>query len=64
LIIFTPASYREGKLGSLDDYPGMTCGAWRMRPESTGYVRIRSSVIRDLYLLQVKTPAESHGEWE
>ena len=42
-IIFTPASYKEGKLGSLDDYPGMTCGAWQMRPESTGYVRIRSS---------------------
>jgi len=42
-VIFTPASYKEGKLGSLDDYPGMTCGAWQMRPESTGYVRVRSS---------------------
>ena len=42
-VIFTPASYREGKLGSLDTYPGMTCGAWQMRPESTGYVRIRSA---------------------
>lgn len=42
-IIFTPASYREGKLGSLDTYPGMTCGAWQMRPESTGYVRIKSA---------------------
>ena len=42
-IIFSPASYREGKLGSLDSFPGMTCGAWQMRPESTGHVRIRSS---------------------
>lgn len=42
-IIFTPASYREGKLGSLDSYPGMTCGAWQMRPESTGHVRIKSA---------------------
>ncbi len=42
-IIFSPASYREGKLGSLDSFPGMTCGAWQMRPESTGYVRIRSA---------------------
>lgn len=42
-VIFTPASYRDGKLGSLDTYPGMTCGAWQMRPESTGYVRIRSA---------------------
>lgn len=42
-VIFTPASYRAGKLGSLDTFPGMTCGAWQMRPESTGYVRIQSS---------------------
>ena len=42
-VIFTPASYKDGKLGSLDDYPGMTCGAWQQRPESTGYVRIRSA---------------------
>ena len=42
-VIFTPASYRAGKLGSLDTFPGMTCGAWQMRPESTGYVRIRST---------------------
>jgi choline dehydrogenase len=42
-VIFTPASYKGGKLGSLDTFPGMTCGAWQMRPESTGYVRIRST---------------------
>ena len=41
-VIFTPASYRAGKLGSLDTFPGMTCGAWQMRPESVGHVRIRS----------------------
>jgi len=38
-ITFTPASYREGIAGLLDDYPGMTCGVWQQRPESTGYVR-------------------------
>ena len=42
-VIFTPASYSGGRLGSLDTFPGMTCGAWEMRPESTGYVRIRST---------------------
>ena len=42
-VIFTPASYKDGKLGSLDDYPGMTCGAWQQRPESRGHVRIRSA---------------------
>ena len=42
-VIFTPASYRAGFLGALDDFPGMTCGAWQQRPESTGDVRIRSN---------------------
>ncbi|MFE1597862.1 GMC family oxidoreductase [Methylobacterium sp. ID0610] len=41
--VFTPASYREGYIGVLDDYPGMTCGVWQHRPQSTGYVRARSS---------------------
>jgi choline dehydrogenase len=40
--VFTPASYREGYIGILDDYPGMTCGVWQHRPESTGFVRTRS----------------------
>ncbi len=29
-----------------------------------GYIREDGRVIRDLYLLQVKTPAESQGEWD
>jgi choline dehydrogenase len=40
--VFTPASYRQGYIGMLDDYPGMTCGVWQHRPESTGFVRARS----------------------
>ena len=41
---FTPASYKAGGIaGMLDDFPGMTCGAWQQRPESTGYVRVRSA---------------------
>jgi choline dehydrogenase len=39
-VIFSPASYREGFLGKLDAYAGMTSGAWQMRPLSTGHVRI------------------------
>ena len=42
-VIFSPASYREGFLGKLDRYPGMTSGAWQMRPRSTGHVRITSA---------------------
>ncbi len=41
---FTPASYKAGGIaGMLDDFPGMTCGAWQQRPESLGTVRIRSA---------------------
>jgi choline dehydrogenase len=40
---FTPASYREGVQGELDLEPGMTIASWQQRPESRGWVRIRSS---------------------
>jgi choline dehydrogenase len=44
-ITFMPASYKEGRLGILDNYPGMTIGSWQMRPQSTGYVHIRNTAI-------------------
>ncbi len=40
---FTPASYNEGVQGRLEDHPGMTVAAWQQRPESAGYVRLRSA---------------------
>ena len=40
---FTPASYKEGVQGQLEDEPGMTVGIWQQRPESRGFVRIRSA---------------------
>lgn len=42
-IIFTPASYKEGQLGRLDDIPAITCAAWQHRPESRGFVHIQSA---------------------
>ncbi|MDQ4421573.1 GMC family oxidoreductase N-terminal domain-containing protein [Sphingobium sp. DEHP117] len=39
-MMFAPASFKAGLVGVLDDFPGMTCGVWQQRPESTGYVRI------------------------
>ncbi|MGE8690369.1 MAG: GMC family oxidoreductase [Achromobacter sp.] len=41
--VFTPASYKEGYVGMLDDFPGMTAGVWQHRPESRGQVCIRSA---------------------
>jgi choline dehydrogenase len=40
--VFTPASYKAGFVGLLDDFPGMTVGVWQHRPDSVGYVRARS----------------------
>jgi len=40
--VFAPASYREGYVGMLDKYPGITAGVWQHRPESLGYVRVQS----------------------
>jgi choline dehydrogenase len=40
--VFTPASYREGYVGQLDAYPGMTCGVWAHRPRGEGEVRLAS----------------------
>ena len=42
-LTFTPASYKEGVQGQLEDEPGMTVASWQQRPESRGYVRARSS---------------------
>jgi choline dehydrogenase len=41
--VFSPASYKQGFIGVLDDFPGMTAGVWQHRPESVGYVHARST---------------------
>lgn len=41
--VIAPGSFKNGRLGELEDYPGMTCGFWRMRPESRGHVSIRDN---------------------
>lgn len=41
--VIAPASFKHGRLGELDDEPGMTCGWWQMRPQSRGRVSMRSA---------------------
>ena len=50
--VFSPASYKQGFVGLLDDYPGMTCGVWQHRPESIGYVHARSGDAFDDPMIQ------------
>ena len=40
---FSPASYKEGVQSQLDEEPGFTVAAWQQRPESLGWVKMRSA---------------------
>ena len=57
-LLFAPASLKEGRTGVLDDFPGMTCGVWQHRPESTGYVRARSADVFEKPAIQPNYLAE------
>lgn len=62
--VFTPASYKEGYVGMLDNYPGMTCGVWRHRPDSRGYVRLRSGDVFEDPVIQpnyLQDPRDQQG---
>ena len=41
-LMFLPAALKAGMTRRLDDFPGVTGGAWQMRPESRGYIYLRS----------------------
>ena len=45
VLLCTPGCFKPG-LTDLDDFPGMTIGAYPMRPESEGSVRISSRALR------------------
>ena len=57
-ITFTPASYREGVQGELEREPGMTVASWQQRPDSRGWVRLRSSNPFDAPMIQPNYLAE------
>ena len=52
LLMFLPASLKGGRTRVLDTFPGLTGGTWQQRPESRGYVRIRSADVNDAPVIQ------------
>lgn len=60
--VFTPGSYAEGKNYVLDDYPGMTAGAWQHRPESHGHVRAQSTDVWEDPVIQPNY-LSAPGDW-
>jgi choline dehydrogenase len=55
---FTPASYMEGVQGQLEREPGMTIATWQQRPDSRGWVRLRSADPFDPPVIQPNYLAE------
>jgi choline dehydrogenase len=41
-ITFAPGSFKGGMIGELEDEPGLSGGAWQMRPLSRGYVEAKT----------------------
>src|SRR5262245_46521528 len=46
-VTFTPGSFtgsfKGGRIGELKETPGLSAGAWQMRPSSRGYVEAKSN---------------------
>ncbi len=42
-ITFAPGSFKDGQIGELERTPGLSAGAWQMRPLSRGYVEAKSN---------------------
>jgi choline dehydrogenase len=42
-VTFAPGSFKGGLIGELEETPGLSSGAWQMRPLSRGYVEAKSS---------------------
>jgi choline dehydrogenase-like flavoprotein len=47
-ISFAPGSFEGGQIGALERTPGLSAGAWQMRPLSRGYVEARSNQPGDM----------------
>lgn len=50
-ITFAPGSFKDGQIGELEEAPGISAGAWQMRPQSRGYVKAKSNRPEDMPLI-------------
>src|SRR5262249_53704085 len=42
-VTFAPGNFKGGQIGELEETPGLSAGAWQMRPLSRGYVEAKSN---------------------
>jgi choline dehydrogenase len=50
-VTFAPGSFKNGQIGELEETPGLSAGAWQMRPQSRGYVKAKSNRPEDMPLI-------------
>jgi choline dehydrogenase len=50
-VSFAPGSFKDGQIGELEKTPGVSAGAWQMRPLSRGYVKATSNRPEDMPLI-------------
>jgi choline dehydrogenase len=50
-VSFAPGSFKDGQIGELEKTPGVSAGAWQMRPLSRGYVKAKSNRPEDMPLI-------------
>jgi choline dehydrogenase len=50
-VSFAPGSFKNGQIGELEETPGVSAGAWQMRPLSRGYVKATSNRPEDMPLI-------------
>lgn len=51
-LTFAPASYQMGRQATLDKFPGMSIATWQQRPDSAGYVKLKSADPFDKPIIQ------------
>ena len=51
-LTFAPASYTSGRQAVLDKFPGMSIATWQQRPDSSGYVKLKSADPFDKPIIQ------------
>jgi choline dehydrogenase len=47
-VTFAPGSFKGGQIGELERTPGLSAGAWQMRPLSRGYVEAKTNKPGDM----------------
>ena len=55
-VTFAPGSFKGGQIGELEETPGLSAGAWQMRPLSRGYVEAKSNRPGDMPAINPRLP--------